>query len=448
VEDPWGLADPPAEHDEAPLPPRLAALAGLTEPTNVPEKDPLWRWPAAEELPEVRVLMAQGWYPLDGSPLHGLLPTAWPAEHRCWLPDRLPKVSHRYDGVLSYLVPAEAGRRTRASNELVEEEAVEAGLPLPPPGRIWLLRSPFRCVAMPVLLRLIWQRSEQVGHPGRPMGLPRDMVAAGRELASWSESEFLDWWTGREADAAQAWRALGRTPGEVAELVVRGLGPGDLEPLLRDGLTEADVVGWHDVLAGTGRPLADTVRLWRGRGVGLDDTPLLTRLVWWPDEEVAVWAEAGFGFPEMEQLAGVPLVRATQWRDAGYLPADIVALLQADELLSPVEAGAFTEAGITGPELLTWVECGFAADEAAAWTAVDVRAQEARVWRAAGLGPSAVEDGRHLPPDYELGGWIFPPADPRDLVHQIDDPPGTRGRVATRRRALAERVEQRRGREA
>lgn len=433
MDDPWGLAEPPADHQVTPLPARLATLEALTGVQQCAEDDPLWRWPAAEELPEVAGMMAAGWFPLDAAPLHGLLPAVWPRAHRCWLPDRLPKVSHRYDGLTSFIAPAGPGR-ARQSNELLEEEAIEAGLPLPPTGRIWLLRSPFPAVAMRVLLRLIWQRSEQVGHAGRPSGLPRDMLSTARELLTWSEAELLEWWTGPEADAAVAWAARGRSAAEVADLVARGIGPEDLAPLLADGVTEREAVAWHDVLAGTGRPLAETVRTWRARGVDLDQTPMLTRLVWWPDEEVMVWREAGFAFAAMEQLAGVPLLQAIQWRDAGHSAAATVALLQADELVTPAEVASFAEAGITRPALFSWVECGFTAAEAAAWTDVGVRPQEARVWRSFALSPASVAPGEHLPPDYQLAGWIFPPVDPRELVHQVDDPPGTRGRVARQRR--------------
>lgn len=433
MDDPWGLAEPPAAYAELPLPPRLAELAGLTEPRSLPDNDPLWEWPSADELPEVRRLMAQGWYPLDGAPLHGLLPTVWPAEHRCWLPDRLPKISHRYDGTVTVLVPSGKGRH-EAPNELVMEEAAAAGLPQPPAGRIWLLRSPFPSVAMRVLLRLIWQRSEQVGHEGRPSGLPRDMVAAGRELVSWSEDQLLGWWSGREADAARLWAGHGRTAVDVAELVVRGLGPADLAPLLGDGLTEAEVVAWYDVLAGSGRPLLPTVRQWRGRGVDLDQTRLLTRLVWWPEEEITEWSDAGFDWAAMVALAGTPLMLAIEWRDAGYGPADTVALLHADELVSPAEAAVFAARGFELGSTLGWVECGFGPEESAAWAAAGVRPQEARVWRSLRLEPSAAEPGQRLPPGYQVGGWILAPADPRDLVHQVDDPAGTRGRIARERR--------------
>jgi hypothetical protein len=433
VDDPWGLDDPPAEHAALPLPPRLATLATLTGQQAISEDDPLWVWPAAPELPEVQVLMVDGWYPLDAAPLHGLLPTVWPREHRCWLPDRLPRVAHRTDGTTSFLAPSRRHRHA-VPDELVSEQAIEAGLPTPPAGRIWLLRSPFPAVPMRVLLRLIWLRSMQVWQEGRPAGLPTDMLAAGQELIGWSEDELLAWWTGPEAEAAKAWTALGRPAGDVAELVVRGLGPETLAPLLADGLTERQVAGWHDVVAGTGRPLVDTVRLWRGRGVGLDQAALLTRLVWVPEEEVVQWADAGFDYPAMVALAAVPLMLAVQWRDAGFSPALTVALLRADEVVSPAEVAAFGDL----PRLVTWVDCGFGAEEAIAWSAVDITAQEARVWRSYGLSPSDVAQGVRLPPGYEVGGWVFPPGDPRDLVHPVDDPPGTRGRVARERREQAE----------
>ena len=309
MDDPWGLDDPPAEHAGLPLPPRLATLAALTGQQAISEDDPLWAWPAAPELPEVQALMADGWYPLDAAPLHGLLPTIWPREHRCWVPDRLPRIAHRTDGVTSYLAPSRRHRHA-APDELVSEQAIEAGLPTPPAGRIWLLRSPFPAVPMRVLLRLIWLRSMQVWREGRPAGLPSDMLRAGKELLSWSEETLLDWWTGAEADAWYSWQRQGRSASEVAELVVRGLGPDDIEALISDGLTEREIVGWHDVLAGTGRPLVDTVRLWRGRGVDLRQSVLLTRLVWVPEEEVVEWTAAGFEYAAMVQLAAVPLMRA------------------------------------------------------------------------------------------------------------------------------------------
>ena len=444
MDDPWGLEDPPAQHADLPLPPRLATLAALTGQQAVSEDDPLWAWPAATELPEVQALVVDGWYPLDGSPLHGLLPTVWPREHRCWLPNRLPRVAHRTDGFTSFLAPSRRHRHA-VPDELVSEQAVEAGLPTPPAGRIWLLRSPFAAVPMRVLLRLIWLRSMQLWQSGRPAGLPTDMLAAGAELISWDESQLLAWWTGPEAEAAGEWTARGRSADDVAELVVRGLGPADIGPLVDNGLTERQIVGWHDVLAGTGRPLVETVRLWRGRGVGLDQSALLTRLVWVPEEEVVEWADAGFDYPAMVALAAVPLMLAVQWRDAGYDAAATVALQRADELLSPREARAFADAGIELRPMARWVECGFDAEQADAWTAVDVRPQEARVWRSQRLTPKDVQPGQRLPPGYEVGGWIYPPGDPRDLVHGVDDPPGTRGRVARERREQVESLRYRPG---
>ena len=83
--DPWGFAQPQADVDASvALPPRLARLAEV-EATGIAltHVDPYAQdFPSAEELPEVATLMRQGWRPLHGAPLYGLLPAAWPAEHR------------------------------------------------------------------------------------------------------------------------------------------------------------------------------------------------------------------------------------------------------------------------------------------------------------------------------------------------------------------------------
>ena len=93
--DPWGLGQRFAETDSATaLPPHLARMAEV-QATGVAltKQDPYaLDFPAAEELPEVARLVRQGWRLLEGG-AHGLLPAAWPAEHRTWVPDRLPKVA-------------------------------------------------------------------------------------------------------------------------------------------------------------------------------------------------------------------------------------------------------------------------------------------------------------------------------------------------------------------
>ena len=447
MDDPWGLADPPAPHEELPLPARLAQLAALTGPVAVAEDDPLWAWPAAPELPEVQALMADGWYPLDAAPLHGLLPTVWPREHRCWVPDRLPRIAHRTDGITSFLAPSRRHRHA-APDELVQEQAIEAGLPLPPAGRIWLLRSPFPAVVMQVLLRLVWLRSLQLGQDGRPFGSPSAMVEAVSELVSWSEDELLSWWTGKEADAPASGPGSVVLPRRSRALVVRGLGPDEVQPLLDDGLTEREIGAWHDVLAGTGRPLVETVRLWRGRGVDLRQTSLLTRLVWLPEEEIAEWTDAGFEYAAMVQLAAVPLMRAIEWRDAGYEPAQTVALLRADELISPAEAQAFAAAG-TG--LPVHGAVGRVRLRRRPGRRHGPRSMYDRRRRGSGVRRGVADRGAagsaasgRLP-----GRWLVPaagrrPSRPRPPGRR---PPGTRGRVARERREQVESNQLRQGRQ-
>jgi hypothetical protein len=95
MNDPWGIQQPPADvRTDAALPPRVARLAEVQE-TKIaltPEDPCAQPFPAAQDLAEVQTLMREGWRPLHDAPLYCLLPAAWPAEHRAWVPDRLPKV--------------------------------------------------------------------------------------------------------------------------------------------------------------------------------------------------------------------------------------------------------------------------------------------------------------------------------------------------------------------
>jgi hypothetical protein len=76
-------------------------------------------------------------------------------------------------------------------------------------------------------------------------------------------------------------------------------------------------------------------------------------------EEVERWLAEGFDLTAIRLLAGLPLERADEWREAGVTPRDVQALLEADPLLTPAEAARFDDAGIGADERIGWVELGF-----------------------------------------------------------------------------------------
>jgi hypothetical protein len=434
MDDTWGDALPSATAGKPvePLPPRLAALAALTG-KRILAPDERWAWPAAEELPEVRVLTDAGWRPLERAPLYWCLPAVWPAEHRCWVPDRLPKISQGFDGRRTWLEPWDMAMRQSTYADLTEE-AARCGLPAPPVGRLWLVRSPWASIGVQVVLWLLARRCEQRGLPDTTAGI----TETARELLFWPEDELWEWWSGPDADVARAWRSRGRAGEEVAGLVLAELGPREADALMggEQGLSQEQAVAWCEAVGETGRAAVARVRAWRALGLSADppyDPGMMLARV--PPEQAVEWLAAGFGIGDIGEFGDLSLASAVRWRDSGFAPSQARRLLEADGTLTPEEAAVFDAVGIAADERLRWVEDGFDAAEARAWTDLGVLPGEARVWRSIGQGPQDARQyllaGRGpLPPEVQVGWTAMGSLERADRRYGVTDPPGTRGRTA------------------
>ena len=434
MDDPWGVNEPPAPHPypPEPLPPQLAKLAALTAPHVVADGEN-WDNPGPEVLPEVAALLIQGWRLLDGDPRHVMLPAIWPRELRCWLPDRLPQVSMSFDGQQSIVFPSDQPLHPRPRRmmdfDYKTELAAEVGLPKAPPGRIWLLKSPCPWLGLKMVLRLFVHRAaEQDEHEASAV------FAAAREMLQWDESELRAWWRGEEADAALAWQEQGRVGEEVVELVCAGIDPDAFARL--PGLTPEQAAQWRWAAAGDSlQDAVDRAVFFRSVGLPADPPGDLYRLADLSPDDIRDWLAAGFDVPTMVELTGITLNQAISWREHGYTSAQTQQLLQADPALTPAEADEFAAAGIIGQHRMEWIQEGFGAADAAGFDEDDVQPNEARVWRSKSLGSADVRPGQHLPPGYELGGWIISAGmRMRDVEHSVTDPPDTRGAAAARRR--------------
>ena len=175
MDDPWGLDQPPAVVATEPLPPRLAALAAITSRVEWEDRE----FARPEELPEVAALVAAGWYALDDAPYVAALPAVWPREHRCWVADRRPKVT--------FVNERWAEPWTAETYEWVEaDRASDArllGLPDPPRGRLWLLRTPWPGISVDEAFGAFRERMEERGL--RERGDHLALVA--REMLAWPE---------------------------------------------------------------------------------------------------------------------------------------------------------------------------------------------------------------------------------------------------------------------
>ena len=168
------------------MPPRLVELAELAANgrPRVLEPGERWVFPSAEELPEVQALVLDGWSPLGEDPMMKLLPAVWPSQHRCWVPDRLPRLSMSAS-------PPEPGQGGAVWSSMVTAEAApdvmpaaECGLPAPPPGRLWLLRSPWPTLGLEVVLSMLTMRhDETMSRDEQGLGWdPCGLLEAARDL--------------------------------------------------------------------------------------------------------------------------------------------------------------------------------------------------------------------------------------------------------------------------
>jgi hypothetical protein len=321
----------------------------------------------------------------------------------------------------------------------VAAAAAECGLPAPPPGRLWLLRSPWPTLGLEVVLAMLHQRRDELDLGWGSCWV----IEAARELLGWPEEQVWSWWAGQQADAARAWRGLGRVGQHVGMLVVAGLGPAQTARLTGPvcdggaGLSERQAVAWAEKVSGPdAESQVDAIIGWRVLGLPADP----------PEDEHSVlyettpaaagdWLADGFSFEDVGVWLGESRQSAQVWRDCGFTSGQGRALVAADPAVTPEEVVAFDEFGIAADARLGWVEAGFTAAQARAWTEVDVFPQEARVWRAMGL---SVDDARRhraagggaLPDDVQVGSAGYG-TDRADRNYGVADPSGTRGRLAT-----------------
>lgn len=425
-----------------PLPARLVELVllGVRGDSRTLEPGERWVSPSAEELPEVQALTVDGWRPLGEDPMTVVLPAVWPARHRCWVPDRLPRMSTTVslpEGRRSVQARSE-GDTARAAADVVAA-ATECGLPAPPPGRLWLVRSPWPSLGLEVVLAMLHQRRDELGLDWGSSGVAE---AAGG-LLTWSEEQVWSWWEGPQADVARAWRRLGRTGQDVAPLVVAGLGPADMVRLSSPvtdggaGLSERSAVAWVERAGGPDAPsTVQAIVGWRALGLPVDPPDDEHRVLHHTSPAVAgAWLTDGFSLADVGVWLGVSLQSARLWRDSGFTPEQAQALLTADPTLTPDDAVAYDDVGIAADTRPLWVEAGFDASAARDWTGADTFPQEARVWRAMGL---SLDDARRhravgggaLPDDVQVG-WVAFGTGRADRNYGVTDPPGTRGRLAT-----------------
>lgn len=441
MDDPWGASEPPAVRSVQPLPPRLARLAQVQQ-TRVPMLDvdsAECDFPHADELPEVQALAADGWRPLHDAPLYCLLPAAWPTAHRTWVPNRLPRVScggttATYYGSVAAL--PDEGDEDYWGDDIAAGEAREAGLPSPPSGRIWLVRSPWPRLPVTAIYELIWKHTEQ----SRDSEIAA-VYRAARSVFDWDEDTALAACPVELRGLLEEWAAADRIGEAASPFVERRITPGQLNRFMHGtGLDESRALAWLDSL-GTA-PDEDTIAFiaaWRAANLPGDPPIAASGYRDRDPGELRRWLDAGFDLHAAHKLELAGLDTALRWRQAGFSPQDTYELLRDDPDLTPEEARTF-DTGPVSEQRRGWIYFGFNAEQAAAWAAAGVTPSQARIWRAVRKAPADVQHGQRFPSELTAGKKYIAYSRPMDSVYgpiettwdELPDPPGTRGRRARR----------------
>ena len=440
MSDPWGLDSPPSLLPDPlpPLPPRLTRLAEMAA-TGAPAHPDEVSFPCTDELPEVQALAPDGWRPLDGAPLHSLLPAAWPDKHRTWIPDRLPRFALRGLTTASYrdsfvLVPDD-DLEDDWPYEHIAEMATAAGLPAPPRDRIWLLRSPWPRIPLVAVYELLWSMVEE-----RTPDEPAAMYRAARNVLRWPEDRALAACSARHRSLIEQWAAIDRIGEEVSHYLERDLTPADITRLTdRIGVEEETALAWFDSLCAENiDAAADFVVAWRAAELPGDPPFEAHRFMGRDLAELRRWLDAGYDLYAADKLRHAGLDRTIEWREAGFSAAETYELLWSDPALTLDDARAFADFGLADPDRREWIYYGFAAEQAARWAATGLTPDEARLWRATDHQPSDVGAGQRIPPELIAGRrYIASSQGPNGRRHyagsdELADPPGTRGRRARR----------------
>lgn len=441
MSDPWGARQSAAVSQGVllPLPPRLARLANV-QATGIAlvEEDPYAEgFPAADELPEVQTLMHEGWRPLHPAPLYCLLPAAWPSELRTWVPNRLPRVamggsSGSYFGGVT---PFEDDDDWEA--EETAEQARVVGLPAPPTGRIWLLRSPWPRIPVAVIYQIIWAQVERHSGPDEI----QQVYQVGRDVLTWDEARALAACPPEIRELIDAWALAGRVGEAAATPIEHRLHPRVVQEATdRTGLDENTLLAWLDSLqTDLDEDTITFIKSWRSADLPGNPPPGACRFTDRDPAELRTWLVAGFGLYAATQLGLAGLDTAIRWRNAGFTEAETYELLRSDPTLTTDEAHAFDPAGPARERRREWIYYGFTAADAANWTAAGLTPTQARLWRACGLQPADVGDGQRIPPQLINGQTHigFTTLHDGEITYpewdDLADPPGTRGRRARRR---------------
>jgi hypothetical protein len=209
---------------------------------------------------------------------------------------------------------------------MVDDDARAAGLPAPPRGRIWLLRSPWPALPVAAIYELVWAVGDSEGADAGAI------YRAGRTVFSWDEKRALARCRRPTATLVRQWAAAGRVGEAAGRFVERRWSPSQFNRFASGtGLAEDTALAWLDSLAADDvDAAAGFVGRWRAQGLPGNPPPAAHRFAHRDPAELRAWLAAGFDLYAAHQLGPAGLERALHWRRAGFTPAHTYEQLRRD----------------------------------------------------------------------------------------------------------------------
>ncbi|MCW2527375.1 MAG: hypothetical protein JWM76_2235, partial [Pseudonocardiales bacterium] len=142
--------------------------------------------------------------------------------------------------------------------------ALEAGLPAPPFGRIWLLRSPWPQIPVGLTYGILWSQLARASSNDEIT----QIYQVARSVMTWGEHRALDALTPETRTLLQAWAVHGRTGEQASAVLERRVSPAELDELMSiDGVDEQTALSWLDSLGrDADTESIDFIRSWRAAG--------------------------------------------------------------------------------------------------------------------------------------------------------------------------------------
>ena len=148
------------------------------------------------QLPEVRALLAEGWFLAPEAPVLAFLPAIWPRSARTWIPDRSTHyaIVSTLDGDWNVLETCrEPWTQTDHDTYEIDINVLlgEGRVPPRPAGRIWLLRPPPGFSSLDEAVDHLQRRAREAGVD---LGLVPELVAV---LTAEVRVSFIQGWAPR-----------------------------------------------------------------------------------------------------------------------------------------------------------------------------------------------------------------------------------------------------------